>query len=1794
MTGSMQPQIGSFTDFDGSLAAGDWMLMLVDGAGGDGGCFYTFSVEVAWELPAGPNPLVGAATATDNCNDDGLVITFEDESTQGLDGPCSEFNYEITRSWIATDPSGNADTCMQIITVEDSEAPEPVCNSISIMIDGRGEYTLSQEEIDAIAAGSSDNCDPNITYELDQTEFDCSDVDFELGENAGVEVELTVTDCSDNSDVCTALIEFLPATLDYDYACISDINLTLNDDCQALLIPEMVLSGDQFCIDLFAFDIVVMDNDPSNGPIVDGCGDFQYSITEINSADTPDPVSGFTGVFAPGNWAVASSVNNANQTTNISHDASELELSTTSLIFNTGSPYGVSAEYMFSAAGTASFDYNFNGVDAGFDDALILYDFEGNTVTTVQNTDDPAAGSSSVDVAPGYTLVVSLTDDGFQPVGGVGAVPSVLTISNFAFAYEDNSSIFDLGNFTTCWGTVHAEDKTSPEIADEVEAPAPLYCDAIDGININLLTFNISRCWIQSGADGTTLNGSMNPGLRARLLAGGGIPNFTDGCSDVEICVNDVVADNGDCSDVTITRTFTATDGITCDAESGEENAPAVYSYDIIFTRPTIDDVDAVNPTAIFECDESFPTLAPNQFGDENPAPEVTDYPFFDDGSGPTYLTESFCNIGATFQDGPRIETCEQTYKFVRTFTVIDWCNPGQIETFTQLVKVGDFDAPVIAAPTQDLDFDGVADDGPLFFSTSNPDCSANFLIPAGSATDNCDPNPSVIALIYPNGDTNGAAVGPFAVGGGAFSIPVGDHVLRYIARDACDNADTLDVDITIGDKTAPVAICEDGLDISLGGAGVAELCGEDIDQASYDECSDITRYIAFVGDNNLPVPGTGGWQECITLTCDMIGTVRVGLRVEDAEGNWNTCWLDVLVEDKLAPLCVAPGPVTTTCDDEDIATLAQDLEDAMAADPVGTAAQLDAIFGAANGLDNCPTITIDQTVIDTRNSCGVGSIIRNFLVTDGQGFTSTGTCSQLITVLGVHDYTIVFPADAGSEECVEPDYNGVTFDERGCDLITTTVEIDTFEATADECYKLRLTYEVLNWCEYNTEEDPYMVPRDADGDDILEERTWLHVLPRDVSTLNDDIAYLDRDGNRFNGFISPLDEHDPNGQVFGSSTEPYGTDEARGGFLYIQFIKVYDDVAPEVTVVTPEPFEDEDGDCAEPVELGFTVSDECTNAADYTATAELDPFFQDVDADGVLTLADFVPTGSPALQPNVVNNGDGTFTITFNVDLPLGVHAVRIRATDGCGNAEIALIVFEVIDTKAPTPVCINGLTATLMPDGDGGGMAAIWAAEYIASEAEDCNGPVKYAIYRSSTAAAADFPGPMVGDTGLFLTCDDEGLLAVRVYAIDAVGNADYCETTLLVQAFQEGVCSNDGGGNILGNITTPADNPVANVEVSISGDMDDMVVTDVTGNYAFTGLTIGDDYTVAPALEADVDVASAVTTYDILLINRHILAIAELASPYQHVVADVTMDGDINVLDVVHIRMVIMGQRTTYPNAPSWRFADADYSFGGNAADWASEDFDEVNNQNNLPGDILGADFLALEMGNVSEGVLVGEARSTAALNTTNLDLLAGNTYEVAFTAADLYGFQGTLELGAGVELADIDYGQLSASNVNLDRIAEGLMAISYDEVAGTTEEVLFTLELRATADAQLSDVVNMTSRVATAEAYPVSGGVANLGIDFGQGVDAGAEFVLEQNSPNPLRTTTQIAFNLPEAGTAKLIVQDAIGRTILVRDVDGVVGYNQLSLVAADLNGAKGVLSYTLTIGDRTATRRMIVD
>jgi len=359
--------------------------------------------------------------------------------------------------------------------------------------------------------------------------------------------------------------------------------------------------------------------------------------------------------------------------------------------------------------------------------------------------------------------------------------------------------------------------------------------------------------------------------------------------------------------------------------------------------------------------------------------------------------------------DSPKIVTCDRAYKVIRTYTVIDWCNTSDVRTFTQVVKIGDFTAPVFTAP-----------DGVLEYTTNaGNECGAYLRLdlPSLSLTDACSDDLTLTANVYLNGDLDSAPLGSYDVNLDNFApeltglIEAGTHIIRYSYEDECGNRGSTDVDINITDGTPPTALCENGLNVSITSSvspdpsvapGIAVLTPEMIDAGSHDDCSDVTLEIGRVRQLASGVyellPGAAYGPE-INLTCEDLGTVLVGLKVTDAQGLSNFCWLPVLVEDKTPPTCIAPADLMISCVDLDNAGLPADIMDA--SDEL-----LDVTFGVATGTDNCD-ITITQRVSGSVNSCGLGRFVRVFTATDGAGFTNTNSCTQRVEINGLHDYII-------------------------------------------------------------------------------------------------------------------------------------------------------------------------------------------------------------------------------------------------------------------------------------------------------------------------------------------------------------------------------------------------------------------------------------------------------------------------------------------------------------------------------------------------------------------------------------------------------------------------------------------------------------------------------------------------------------------------------------------------------------------------------------------------------------------
>ena len=144
----------------------------------------------------------------------------------------------------------------------------------------------------------------------------------------------------------------------------------------------------------------------------------------------------------------------------------------------------------------------------------------------------------------------------------------------------------------------------------------------------------------------------------------------------------------------------------------------------------------------------------------------------------------------------------------------------------------------------------------------------------------------------------------------------------------------------------------------------------------------------------------------------------------------------------------------------------------------------------------------------------------------------------------------------------------------------------------------------------------------------------------------------------------------------------------------------------------------------------------------------------------------------------------------------------------------------------------------------------------------------------------------------------------------------------------------------------------------------------------------------------------------------------------------------------------------------------------------------------------------------------------------------------------------------------------------------------------QTAIAEDEVLFTLLVDAKTDAQLSDLIHVSSRYTKAEAYSANDEFLNVNFRFDNNeTNNVATFNLYQNQPNPFKESTVIGFQLPKAGTATLTIFDISGQVVFQQDGNFAKGYNEIQLDQSILGS--GTLYYQLMTDQNTATKKMTI-
>ncbi len=626
------------------------------------------------------------------------------------------------------------------------------------------------------------------------------------------------------------------------------------------------------------------------------------------------------------------------------------------------------------------------------------------------------------------------------------------------------------------------------------------------------------------------------------------------------------------------------------------------------------------------------------------------------------------------------------------------------------------------------------------------------------------------------------------------------------------------------------------------------------------------------------------------------------------------------------------------------------------------------------------------------------------------------------------------------------------------------------------------------------------------------------------------------------------------------------------GRYSHNQIIKVEDDTPPTITC---------------PEDVTVNVGTNCQTKAVTLPVATADDC-----SPNILLTND---------SPYAYNNGANASGI-----YPMGTTTVKYVASDRCGNIAECETRVTVEDLSAPSPLCIVGLSINLASDlGEISG--SINAEAFDGGTTDNCTPDEDLVFHIRKNGTDDDTTPPTT--TSLTFTCEDLGTQLIQLWATDNNGNSDFCTTYISVQD-NNNICPvTTTTGMIAGEIITPLGENVEHVMVSIN-DVEVNQVMAENGLFEFPDIPLGNDYTVTPELNEEP--LNGVSTIDLILISKHILGVNHLDSPYKIIAADIDRSGSISTLDLIKLRKLILHIDDELPNGnTSWRFVPSEFEFPDPTNPFAGY-FPELVSINDFNDDEMYADFIGIKVGDVNNSATANYQSETQERATygemgiavRNQTLESGQTYTIDFLARDMdkvLGYQFTFGFDPdALEFVEVLEGELPGNtedNFGLIAAESGMITTSWNqhgEVPSNEEGVLFSLTFYSYANAELRDLIYISSRMTQAEAYTQEGDVLEVGLNFleSDAVDQQAGYALYQNRPNPFSDDTIIPFQLAQAGTVRLRVYDLTGRTIYQTERTFESGYNELLIGRSDLS-TTGIMYYEIEAGGWTATKKMML-
>lgn len=643
------------------------------------------------------------------------------------------------------------------------------------------------------------------------------------------------------------------------------------------------------------------------------------------------------------------------------------------------------------------------------------------------------------------------------------------------------------------------------------------------------------------------------------------------------------------------------------------------------------------------------------------------------------------------------------------------------------------------------------------------------------------------------------------------------------------------------------------------------------------------------------------------------------------------------------------------------------------------------------------------------------------------------------------------------------------------------------------------------------------------------------------------------------------------------------------------QVITVIDDQAPVVSAEN---------------NLFFEINSGCTVPLIELDAVAMDNVSCNIDLLDWLIEVDYFSDGSIDDVLNDVSTPGDSLLVTLN-DVPASKkgHTIRYIVEDACENSGTIERRFTVIDRKSPTPYCINVASSSFNEEG----IAEIWARDFDLGATDNCSNSkdLRFTFADVLPPSIDGFYDPLTGDTsdqssfqegdadrynsttltaGRIVTTDDvddDGRIQFSIYVWDECDNVDFCVVQLVL-----GDTAEESNSTISGRIYTEMGEAVQSVKAEInSNSYSNSVQSNNDGTYAFYEIPTNIDYKIEG--EKNDDYLNGVSTFDLILIQKHILNDELLDSPYKMIAADVSNDNKITAIDLIQLRKLILGVHDAFQNSGSWKFVDESDDLTIDQP-W---NYNESVMIDDLNTDMVDQDFIAVKIGDVNNSTIPNvvsqssELRSNKYIEFTYEDeyIEEGETTTINFITktGNLYGYQLSF-ITDGVEIMSCSGRDMFDDNYNI--MNSTTMTISHNtDYPIDNRSAIISIDVRARQSGMISEMISINSKYLKTESYVGT----DLDIyDIVLRKTEEVQFELYQNEPNPFSEQTSISFELPANESATISLYTVNGQLLQTYQIEGIEGYNELAVNKKDI-GVSGLLYYKLESSGYSATKHMIL-